>query len=122
MGSGRVENLEEGFLVHSTALQPEQLLGMMFAALAGVWVYGDALKRGWETRRAMWWGFGTFACLIFVLPLYLYDRVFPFLSPARPRATSACRYCNQPIEGDPAYCPHCAKQLKGTDAIFSRKQ
>ncbi len=102
-------------------LRPEQLLGMMFAALVGVWVYGDAVKRGWQNTRALWWGFGTFAVLIVFLPLYLYGRAFG-AGTATPSFSSTCRYCNQPLEGDPSYCPHCAKQLKGAEAIFSKKQ
>jgi hypothetical protein len=100
-----------------------QMLGMILLSFVSMWVAADAAHRGKDVRGAMLWAAGVFLLLIIVLPLYLMQRgrmqvkntvTAPTESPG---AANACRYCGAAVSGDPIYCPHCSKQLKGSDTI-----
>ena len=95
--------------------------------LIGVWVGMDARDRGWSRVASLAWGAGILLFCLGVLPAYFLwltrpPRPRPGQGPARTGSqVGVCRYCGQAFAGDPAYCPHCSKQLKGAGEIHGTK-
>ena len=96
-----------------------QAFGLAIAAVVAAWVVYDAMRRGKSSGNALLWGLGVVLLLIVFLPLYLYLRSKEKPAIAAKTDLTLCRYCGMNTAGDPAYCPHCAKQLKGAEEIHS---
>lgn len=98
-----------------------QLIGAAMAAIVGLWVAMDAVKRGKPMGSAISWGLGVFLAMIVFLPLYLFIfRNKTEGAAPKPGSSSTCRYCGGATPADPDFCPHCSKQLKGSDSIHRR--
>ena len=100
-------------------LNEAQFFGVALAAIVAVWVIFDAMRRKIPSSNALLWGLGVFLLLIVFLPMYLVLRSQPLKAQA-PSTPSLCQYCGLAIEGSPAYCPHCSKQLKGAVEIHGK--
>jgi hypothetical protein len=100
-------------------MQQAQWLGVFIAGCVAVWVVLDARKRGKSTGVALGWGMGVFLLLLLFLPLYLVLRDKTVAAPAKSE-TASCRYCNMNVPLNAAYCPHCSKQLQGSESIHRR--
>jgi hypothetical protein len=99
-----------------------QAVGVAIAAGVAGWVVADAMRRGKSRVVAFLWGFGVLMVLIVFLPLYLFmrwDESKSSAANAASRQQTLCPYCGMYAEGDPAYCPHCDRQLKGAEEIHS---
>ena len=96
-----------------------QAFGLAVAAVVAGWVVADAMRRGKSNGAALLWGLGVLLLLIVFLPLYLFMRwgEKPGIQVNAP--TTLCQYCGLSSPGDPAYCPHCDRQLKSAEEIHS---
>jgi hypothetical protein len=101
-------------------MQQAQWLGVFIAGCVAVWVVLDATRHGKSRGAAFGWGAGVFLLLIVFLPLYLVLR--DKAAPATPVKTEAaqCRYCGLAVPANADYCPHCSKQLQGSESIHRR--
>lgn len=90
-----------------------RLFGLILAAVIAVWVMIDAIRRGRSSGEALLWGLGVFCLCCAFLPAYLIGRAGDDPNNQNRRQTTLCRYCGLYNEGDPFYCSHCGKQLKG---------
>ena len=92
-------------------MEQAQVFGLGIAAMVAGWVASDARRRGGSFWAAMQWGMGVFLLLAVFLPLYLFIR-----SKQRAvagQAPTLCQYCGLNNAGNPFYCNHCSKQLRG---------
>lgn len=101
--------------------------GAILGALAAIWVFTDARKRGRETGTALLWTVGVFFMLIIFLPLYLIfgrkikprpvppaqlpDNVIDVDSSAV-ITTVNCPMCASQVNEDYKICPHCGYTLR----------
>jgi hypothetical protein len=96
--------------------QLAQIFGVVLAGVLAAWVIADAMRRGKSSGEALLWGLGVFCLCIAFLPAYLIGRMgdAPNVQNAQNnRQSTLCRYCGLYNEGDPIYCAHCSRQLKG---------
>lgn len=96
-----------------------QSLGVFIAGCVAIWVVLDAIRHGKSRAAALGWGAGVFLLLIVFLPLYLVLRDKTQTAPLKTEAAQ-CRYCGLAVPGNAAYCPHCSKQLQGSESIHRR--
>ena len=96
-----------------------QSLGVFIAGCVALWVVLDAMRHGKSRAVAMSWGAGVFLLLIVFLPLYLVLRDKTQTAPLQ-TAAAPCRYCGLAVPANADYCPHCSKQLKGSESIHRR--
>ena len=94
-------------------MEQAQLFGLGVAGLVATWVVFDSRRRGVSSFVAMNWGIGVFLLLIVFLPLYLIARSKQ--SSVADQASTSCQYCGLNNAGNPFYCNHCSKQLRGVD-------
>ncbi|HEX8834241.1 MAG TPA: hypothetical protein VF719_08570 [Abditibacteriaceae bacterium] len=117
-------------------MQPDSsqiVLASALGAWASGWVAYDCGRRGRTGGETFLWSAGTFLALIIFLPVYLWVRTklpaagqngssnrtddirnankAPIATASR--ASTPCKYCGVANEGDPFYCAHCSRQLKG---------
>jgi hypothetical protein len=98
-------------------MQQAQLLGVFIAGCVAIWVVLDATRRGKSRGAALGWGAGVFLMLIVFLPLYLVFRDKTAPTAVEKTEAAACRYCGMAVPANAAYCPHCSKQLQGSESI-----
>ena len=87
-----------------------ELIGILIALSAGIWVGLDAGKRGYSTAACWGWGIGTSLLLIVVLPIYLLSR--PKLTAEIGRGPQLCVHCGKYYEECPSFCPNCGANLR----------
>jgi len=87
-----------------------RFIGLMIAAAVAVWVYTDAIKRGYKTLAAIGWMLGVFLLMIVFLPLYLFLRT---RQGKRVEVLTPCKYCGKYYENTPLYCPNCGHKVGG---------
>jgi len=98
-------------------------LGEVFAeivlriALASV-IGGNALRRGDRARVAFFWAAWTFLVPCLTPFFYLHYRFT--CTHSKPKPTAHCKYCGALIVGQPAYCPACSRQLRGSEEIHGK--
>jgi hypothetical protein len=100
-----------------------ELFGVITAALVGVWVYRDALKRGKSPFTALLWGMAVFMALIIFLPLWLITRPKTQLKPEintteEEFSWRPCPLCRKYIKGKPPFCPKCGGNLGGDLKVY----
>ena len=111
------------------AFQQGQGLGIVLGAIIGmiaVAVALDARERGFSRLGALMWALAVEAAWLPVLVFYLVRRarvgirVQPGTQSRAATVVNTCRYCEKSYAGDPSYCPHCSRQLKGAEEIHKR--
>jgi hypothetical protein len=82
------------------------IIGIIIAIFAGIWVAGDANKRG---MNGLGWGFFSFAILIIGLPLYLLERKKHPIQNQSQNNTVKQNFNNDSAGAIviPDVCPHC---------------
>ncbi|HEX8235843.1 MAG TPA: hypothetical protein VF600_07785 [Abditibacteriaceae bacterium] len=102
-------------------IQQVQLLCVFIAGIVAIWVAFDALRRGKTRGAAIAWGMGVFMVLIVFLPLYLVMRDKTMQATPVKTEAAPCRYCGMAVPANAAYCPHCSRQLLGSESIHRRR-
>jgi hypothetical protein len=90
-------------------------VGVFFAFCVGLWVAGDAEKRGKSKGAAFLWFLGTWMLLIVFWPVWLLTR--PKLPSELPivrfqSEPQLCCHCGKYYDRDPIFCPNCGQSLK----------
>ena len=93
------------------------ILGMIAVAVAL-----DARERGFTRFGAMMWAVAIQAAALPTLIYYLVirSRRATRVQQQTHATVNTCRYCEKSYTGDPSYCPHCSRQLKGAEEIHKR--
>jgi len=82
----------------------------IISTILAVWVYMDAIKRGFKPLAALGWFLGVFLAWIIFFPLYM------FLRTRRPKPIeilTPCKYCGKYYQDTPLYCPNCGHKVGG---------
>lgn len=91
-----------------------EFLGIFLAFLIGLWVAGDAERRGKSKPAAFFWFLGTWLLLIIFLPIWLLSRPRLAEEAAPVRLVSAprlCMHCGKYYESEPRHCPNCGHSV-----------
>lgn len=105
-----------------------EFLSLLILFAVSVWVYRDAVSRGYTSGSALLWSIGVFALLIIFLPIYLITRK-PRVErtdfsndsyrsgPMKVGESSTyvdqllCSQCGSEISSNFTHCPYCGTRL-----------
>lgn len=115
------------------------LFTFLILLIVSIWVYRDAISRGYASGAALLWSIGVFALLIIFLPIYLIARkpkrsVTDFHNPnyadgpvkvgqsSTVDQSLFCSHCGSEVSSNYAHCPYCGGKLNSQEIECSNCQ